>query len=185
MAIKASKKAHGGFLFISGSTHRRIPLFRYKRACEIFLKTLEAYRRKYDLRVHAYALLPEHYHLLLWFPPQQRLVDFLRDFKSLTGKRIVEWLQQEELNDLLARLEVKREPRRTKDARHCVLQYDSYVKTLLGSRALRQKLNYIHANPVCEELAGTPEAYAYSSARAYAGKGLSLVKLDRLELPYD
>ncbi len=185
MAIKASKKAHAGFLFISGSSYRRIPLFRYKRACEIFLKTLEAYRRKYDLRVHAYALLPEHYHLLLWFPPQHRLVDFLRDFKSLVGKQVVEWLQQAKLSQLLARFEFRRAPRRARDARYCVLQHNSYVKTLLSSRALRQKLNYIHFNPVGQRLAATPEAYPQSSARAYAGQGLSIVKLDRLELPYD
>lgn len=183
--MKASKKAQSGFLFISGSTYRRIPIFRYKKACEIFLRTLNAYRRKYHLRIHAYALLPEHYHLLLCFPPQHRLVDFLRDFKSLVGKQIVEWLRQQKLNQLLARFELKRTPPRKRDPRYCILQYNSYVKTLLSTHAVRQKLNYIHVNPVRERLAATPEAYPQSSARAYAGKGLSLVKLDRLELPYD
>lgn len=181
--MKASKKAHSGFLFISGSTYRRIPVFRYKKPCEIFLESLEAYRRKYEFRVHAYALLPDHYHVLLWFPPDRRPVDFLRDFKSLVAKRILDWLRKERLDRLLARFQLRQTPRRERDARYCVLQYNSYVKTLADSRMLRQKLNYIHSNPVREGLAATPEAYLYSSARAYAEKGLSIIKIDRLEFP--
>src|SRR3989344_5075582 len=183
--MKASKKAHSGFLFISGSSYRRIPVFRYRKPCQIFLQTLEAYRRKYELRVYAYAVMPDHYHLLVWFPLERRLVDFLRDFKSLGGKRILDWLRREELTRLLPRFELNRKPRQERDARYCVLQYKSYVKPIVGVAAIRQKLQYIHLNPVRAGLAATPEAYPYSSAPAYAGKGLTWVKIDRLELPYD
>lgn len=183
--MKGSKKAHSGLLFISGSTFRRVPVFRHKKASDIFLRALEGYRAKYELRVHAYALLPDHYHLLLWFPPKHELASFLRDFKSLVGRQTVDWLQCENLGELLSHLELKRDRRRGKDARYSILQYNSYIKGVRGSRALRQKLNYIHLNPVRAGLAQTPEAYLYSSARAYLGRGLSLVKIDRLELPYD
>ncbi len=60
------------------------------------------------------------------------------------------------------------------------MQYDNYVKEMQGSQALRQKMNYIHFNPVQAGLVSTPEAYPYSSAKAYAGKGLSPVKIDLL-----
>ncbi|MFQ5694455.1 MAG: transposase [Terriglobia bacterium] len=183
--IKGSKKAHAGYLFISGSVHRRIPIFRYEIPHKIFLQALEAYRRKYGFRLHAYALMPDHYHLLLWFPSDRKLVDFLRDFKSLVGKQVVEWLQTEKLTRLLARFRLKSTPRRQKDARYCILQYNSHVKALSGSRALRRTIGYIHLNPVRERLAAAPEGYAYSSARAYTSKGSSVVKTDRLELPYD
>ncbi len=179
--MKASSKAQRGFVFISGSVYRRIPLFRYKTSCEIFLQTLDAYRRKYGFLVHAYALMPDHYHILLWFPPQHRLVSFLRDFKSLVGREILEWMRKQGLSRMLTRCELKRIPRREKDARYCVLQYNNYIKELQGSEALWQKVNYIHFNPVQAGLVSTPEAYSYSSARAYTGKGLSLVKIDLLK----
>ncbi len=183
--MKASKPSQCGFLFISGAVYRRIPIFRYDKPCEIFLQTLEAYRRRYAMRVHAYALMPDHYHVLLDFPVQHRLVDFLRDFKSLVGKQILEWIRQEGLSHLLASFQLSRSQHRERDARYCVLQYNSCVRTLPGPRALQQKLNYVHSNPVREGLSTTPEAYAYSSARAYAGKRLSVVKIDLLEFPYD
>ena len=181
MKIKGTHKARSGFLFISGSTHRRIPLFRYRRACDIFLKTLEAYREKYALRIHAYALMPDHYHLLLWFPPEHDLVDLLRDFKSLVGGKIVEWLKREKLDALLAHFQLKNAPRRTRDARYCILQYNSYIKSVVGSSAMEQTLNYIHQNPVREGLVESPEEYPYSSGGAYAGKRFGPVKVGRLE----
>lgn len=185
MRIKGSKKAESGILFISGATYRRVSVFRYREACQIFLRTLDAYRREYGLRIYGYALLPDHYHLLLWFPPERRLADFLRDFKSLAGRRIVDWLRESEKEKVLARFRIKKSPRRGKDARFCVLQYNSYAKALQGSRVLRQKLDYIHANPRRDGLTSVPASYPWSSASAYSGRGMSLVKIDRLELPYD
>ena len=183
--IRGSQKANSGYLFVSGSTYRRIPVFRYPKPCRLFLDALEAYRTEYGLRIHAYVLMPDHYHLLLYLPPERRPVDFLRDFKSLVGKRIIEWLRVEKLDKLLARFQLKRTPRRDKDARYCILQYNSHVKALSSNHALRQKIQYIHLNPVREGLAASPDAYIYSSARIYAGLGLSIVKVDRLELPYE
>jgi len=179
--MRVSNKDRFGFLFVSGSLNRRVPLFRHPEACEIFLRTLDSYRQKFGFRVHAYVLMPEHYHLLLWFPPSGSFVDFLRDFKSLTGQRLVEWMRKEGMERLLARFEVTRRPRRTKDARYCVLQYGNYVKELAGGRILWQKIDYIHANPVRGGLAARPEEYLYSSARTYAGRGIGLVEIDRLD----
>ncbi len=174
-----------GYLFVTGSAYRRIPIFRYAEARRIFFRALEAYRRRYGLRIHAYVVMPDHYHLLFWFPPDRRLVDFLRDFKSLVGKQIIDWLRQEGLERLLGRFRISRPPRREKDARYCVLQYRTHAKVLTKARAIGQKMEYIHMNPVKEGLGKSPIEYPHSSARVYAGTGLSPVRIHRLELPYD
>lgn len=179
--MKVSNKGRCGFLFVSGSVNRRVPLFRHQEPCEIFLRALDAYREKFGFRVHAYVLMPEHYHLLLWFPPKGRFVDFLRDFKSLVGQRLVEWMRKEGMEQLLARFEVTRRPWRTKDARHCILQYGNYVKELAGGRILWQKIDYIHENPVRAGLVSKPEAYSYSSARAYTAREVGPVHVDVLD----
>ncbi|HXE74534.1 MAG TPA: transposase [Candidatus Xenobia bacterium] len=174
-----------GYLFITGSVYRRIPIFRYSAPCRIFLRSLEAYRRSYGLRLHAYVLMPDHYHLLLWFPPERRLADFLRDFKSLAGKQIIDWLRREKLEQLLDRFRLARPPKQRRDARSSILQQKTHVKVLSTSRALGQKIEYIHMNPVVERLAESPHLYLHSSARAYAGTELTPAKVDLLELPYD
>lgn len=180
--VKATHKARAGHLFISAVTHRRIPLFRYRHACEIFVQNLEFYRRKYGFRLHAYVLMPNHFHLLIHFPAHRILVDFLRDFKSAVGFQIVEWLKSENQERVLLRLAVSQSHRRRKDARYAVWQRDSYLTPLLSERIIRQKLRYIHDNPVRAGLASAPADYPYSSAGVYAGRGATGVKIDLLDV---
>ncbi len=40
-----------------------------------------------------------------------------------------------------------------------------------GSRMMRQKINYIHQNPVKRGYVDLPEHWRYSSARNYVGQG--------------
>lgn len=164
---RRDKSSDRGWLFITGATHRRLPLFRNSQSCEIFLENLRFYRRKYGFDVVGYVLLPDHYHLLLAMPEEVRLADFLRDFKSQVGRQIVEGLKREGQSKLLQRMAVGRVKRR-KDPRYRALQPDSHVRRIFSERFFRQKLEYMHMNLVREGLAGNPAEYPYSSARWYA-----------------
>jgi REP-associated tyrosine transposase len=170
-----ARPSHGLILF-SGAVYRRIPLFRDSEPCEIFLRLLESYRIRYGVTVFAYVLMPDHFHLLLHFPPERRLADFLRDFKSLAGKQILEWIRDHRRQKLLALFELKRTRRRLRDPRYCILQYRSHLKRLKGS-ALRAAVRYIHLNPVRAELVESPEDYPWSSASVYSGKRQSVVQI--------
>ena len=170
-------------MFISANTYRRIPLFRYRRPREIFFENLQFYRGKYIFRLYAYVLMPNHFHLLIDFPAQRALVDFLRDFKSAIGIQIVDWLKADNRKELLSHLAVLQASRRYKDARYSVWQRDSYITPLLSVRIIRQKLRYIHENPVRAGLVVVPEDYPYSSARVYAGRGPTDVGVDLIEEP--
>ena len=48
-------------------------------------------------------------------------------------------------------------------------QDDNYVETINSYDFYRQKLDYIHENPVRQEIVARAEDYLYSSARNYAG----------------
>jgi REP element-mobilizing transposase RayT len=173
-------KPSSGFLFISGGVYRRIPLFQEPAVARIFLETLESYRTKYELLVHAYSVMPDHYHLLIWFPEGLALRAFLRDFKSLAGKMILEWLSNSDPL-LMRRFLVSNAPRRKKDSRYCILQHGNYVKALRDLRAAISVVNYIHLNAVKAGLAAREELYAFSSAPFYTANGKSLVTLDWIE----
>ena len=52
-------------------------------------------------------------------------------------------------------------------------QDGNHVETIHSYEFYRQKLNYIHQNPVRQAIVESPEHYLYSSARNYVGeKGL-------------
>ncbi len=179
---KPSNVGLHGFLFVSGSVFHRVPLFKQSEPCEIFLRALDAYRCKFDFRVHAYVVMPEHYHFLVWFPRERRVTDFLRDFKSLVGKQVLDWMRLEQLSALMSRFRLESVPNRRRDPRFCVLQYGNVVKPFEGgARVLMQKVNYIHENPVRAGLASKAEDYPYSSMRAYLGEQSFLVQVDVLK----
>lgn len=183
--IKATHKAHAGFLFISGVTHRRIPLFRYRGPCQIFFENLVFYQRKYGFKLHAYVLLPNHFHLLINFPPEQALASFLRDFKSSIGIQIVDWLREKQYSQLLVQLTLSHSRKRWKDSQYAVWQRNSYMTPLLNAKMIQRRLNYIHDNPRREKLVQEPDSYPWSSAGAYVGGTNPPVPVVLLTFPAD
>lgn len=183
--IKATHKARAGFLFISGVTHRRIPLFRYRGPCQIFFENLVFYQRKYGFKLHAYVLLPNHFHLLTNFPPEQALTSFLRDFKSSIGIQIVEWLKEKQYSQLLGQLALSHSRKRWKDSQYAVWQRNSYMTPLLNAKMIQRRLNYIHDNPRREKLVQEPDNYPWSSVGAYSGTRRTPVPVDLLTFPAD
>ncbi len=183
--IKATHKARAGFLFITGVTRRRIPLFRHLAPCQIFFENLVFYQRKYGFKLHAYVLLPNHFHLLTNFPPEQALTSFLRDFKSSIGIQIVEWLKEKQYSQLLGQLALSHSRKRWKDSQYAVWQRNSYMTPLLNAKMIQRRLNYIHDNPRREKLVQEPDNYPWSSVGAYSGTRRTPVPVDLLTFPAD
>jgi REP-associated tyrosine transposase len=50
---------------------------------------------------------------------------------------------------------------------------------MFSPEMLRQKLNYMHNNPVRADLARTPSEYAYSSYRNYELGDEALIEIDK------
>ena len=141
------------------------------------------YQRKYGFKLHAYVLLPNHFHLLINFPPEQALASFLRDFKSSIGIQIVDWLREKQYSQLLAQLTLSHSRKRWKDSQYAVWQRNSYMTPLLNAKMIQRRLNYIHDNPRRERLVQKPEDYPWSSASIYAGGQKSPVPVDLLPFP--
>jgi putative transposase len=173
-------KPESGNLLLSGGVYRRITLFDERWACEIFLRTLETYRQLYEVRIFAYVLMPDHFHLVFSFPAHRKLQDFLRDFKSFVGRQIIDAMKTSNSVALLLRFEMNRSKLRTRDATYCVLQRGSHLKPLRGEKALWKALNYVHSNPVRAGLALSPEEYPFSSAFDFASRTRGIVQLARI-----
>ncbi len=64
MAIPTRATSHGTF-FISTQTYNRRRLFQVTANAELFLETLQHYRREGNYKLHAFVAMPDHIHLLL------------------------------------------------------------------------------------------------------------------------
>ena len=69
-------------------------MFANNDARVILLQDLEFYRKKYDSRILAYVIMPEHYHIVVQLNQAQDLHRWLRDLNGHTSKELSKWLRR-------------------------------------------------------------------------------------------
>jgi putative transposase len=135
MAIPARTSRPGTF-FITSRTFNFRRTFQVPANCELFLETLQHYRREGEYKLHAFVVMPDHIHLLLT-PTEtiERAMGLIKGgFSHRLGSKLPVWQR-------------------------------SYTDHRIRDREdFEIRRNYIHENPVSARLATTPEAYPYSSA---------------------
>lgn len=131
----------GDLHFITFSCYRRQPHLGSASARDLFERSLEAMRLRYDFFVCGYVVMPEHAHLLVSEPRKATLAKALQALKLSVA--------------------VQRRERPFWQSRY----YDFNVYT---ARKSIEKLHYIHSNPVKRGLCATPENWAWSSFLHYA-----------------
>jgi putative transposase len=135
---------YGDYHFITFSCHNRKPLLEASSACDTVVEELEHVRKRYDWKIAAYVVMPEHIHLLTNEPSLCPL--------SLA----IQKLKQE----ISTRLRPKELPR------FWLPRY--YDFNVITRPKYLEKLRYIHRNPVTRSLVNTPEEYSWSSYNYYA-----------------
>ncbi len=144
----------GQFHFLTFSCYRREPLLNNKQARVIFEQELESVRKRYELVIAGYVVMPEHVHLLVSEPRVSTLAVALQVLKQQTSRRLK--------NPEATRFWQRR-------------YYDFNVFTQAKSV---EKLKYIHRNPVTRGLIDTPERWPWSSFRHYATGEKGVVEIE-------
>ena len=89
------------------------------------------------------------------------------DFKSYTARRVIDYLGERHVYTLLDGLEYHK-ARHKCDRSFQLWQEGSHPQVIESEMMLRQKLEYIHQNPVKRGYVSEPTHWRYSSARNYA-----------------
>ena len=152
----------------------------YKR---IVVDSLRYCQENKGLELYAWVLMSNHLHLIAGAKEGTSVSDILRDFKKYTSKQLVKAIQENQQESrkewLIDRCGFLAANDR-KITYFKLWQEGSYIETISTYSFYEQKLNYIHMNPVRQEITELPEEYLYSSARNYMGrKGL----LDVIVMP--
>jgi putative transposase len=149
------------FFFITTNLVRHLaPLSPHER--NICMTHLAKTRANHNLSLFAYALMPDHAHLLLWIA-DSLLPSAMRDWKSATGFEIA----------------------KTRGRSGAVWQPRYFDFILRRAKDFKDKLAYIHNNPVAAGLVESPEDWPWSSAAFYNNKPTSPITPDVFKLPID
>ncbi len=128
------------------------------------------------LQCYAWVVMSNHVHIIASATPPFKLSDVIRDFKKHTSKKLVATIQElpESRREwLLHKFQFAADS--TQRAEQFKVWQDGYHGICLEGDAVRMKerLDYIHNNPVRQMIVAEPEHYLFSSAGDYSGqKGL-------------
>lgn len=92
----------------------------------------------------------------------------MQRFKAYTAKQIIDHLQQSGSARVLELLALLKRPHKT-ESEYQVWEEGSHPQLIESEAAMRQKLDYIHLNPIKRGYVDLPEHWRYSSARNCAG----------------
>ena len=167
--------------FITITVFDWIPLFLSAGYCDIIIDSL-AYCQKFKgLRIHAYVIMPNHLHLIVSTDNAHSLPDVIRDFKRFTSRRITRTLVRE---GALKRRRLLGYAATFGKGNTCykVWQDGYHPIAIYSMEVFRQKLRYIHDNPVRKGLVRNAEHWRYSSAGDYLGEERGELEIDVIEL---
>jgi putative transposase len=111
-------------------------------------------RLRYELVVTGYVLMPEHVHLLISEPNQASLSIAIQVLKQQSSRQ----------------LKSPDEPQ--------FWQRRYYDFNVWSQAKIREKLNYMHYNPVARGLVAEPEDWPWSSFRHYATGEIGTVEIE-------
>ncbi len=145
------------------------PVFTRPETVQILFDSWQFQRKQKALKLYGYVVLENHLHFIAQAP---RLDKTVAEFKSYTARKILDYLV---LNKQRRLLNVFHYYKRTskKDRCYQFWQEGHHAELILSETMMRQKLDYIHANPVKRGYVERAEHWCYSSAaNYYLNKGL-------------
>jgi REP element-mobilizing transposase RayT len=174
--MKKRYRIEGSIFYITSNVYKRINIFTSPSFIIPIIDSLNYYRYQYTCKLIGYVIMPDHIHLLIWPSVEKAITDFMRDFKRFTSGRITRQAKVEGKSHWVENFEEA--GTETERAEYKVWQDSFWEQSIYTENFLKQKLNYIHLNPVRGGLVATAAEYPYSSYRNYYLDDHPLIEID-------
>jgi putative transposase len=163
---------HGDLHFVTFSCYRRRPLLGTVRARDRFVKILDEVRRRHDFRLIGYVVMPEHVHLILSEPAKKTPSKTLQVLKQKVARALL----KKRRKTLPGQLSLRFEDAPAEEPHFWQRRF--YDFNIWSEKKLREKLEYIHANPVQRRLVLHPKEWPWSSWAHYAKGEERRIRID-------
>ncbi|ETN96127.1 REP-associated tyrosine transposase [Zhouia amylolytica] len=165
-----------GLYFVSFAVVGWLDVFTRNEYKNILLDSLSFCQQNKGMEIIAWCIMSNHVHLVFRSIKGEKSEQILGDFKRFTSKTFVEAIKdniQESRKEFLLN-EFKKAAKRSSNVKNYQFwRHDNKPIELWSNKVIKEKINYIHQNPVEAGLVFRPEDYVYSSVVDYAGeKGL-------------
>ncbi|WP_417384297.1 REP-associated tyrosine transposase [Gimesia sp.] len=124
----------------------------------ILLGSLNHELKRHNAICIGFVIMPDHVHILIWFPEIGKLSAFIRDWKRSSSRSIKLFLLDQ---NQLAKTTPKEDP---------IWQKRFYSFEIETEEKIEEKLTYMHMNPVKKGLVENITDWCWGSARHYVSE---------------
>ncbi|MBO3271515.1 REP-associated tyrosine transposase [Hymenobacter defluvii] len=161
------RKTHpGGLFFLTLTVVGWVDVFIRPQYTDIVLNSLRYCQQRKGLELYAYVIMSSHIHLIA-ARTDGSLSDVLRDLKAHTVRQLLRAIaenEQESRREWMMRLFAYYAQPQRQNEQYMFWQKTTFPIPLWTPAVVRQKMDYIHSNPVAAGLVTAPEHYSLSSA---------------------
>ncbi len=170
-----------GIYFTSHTVVEWLPIFQEQKYFEIVVRSLKYRQDNKGLCIFGYVVMLTHFHLMAQTEEGVKFQDVMRDTKEFTSKQISSQLEKD--GQSLSLYVFKKAAEKEKGKRKYKVWQDEYdFQIIYTNNVCRQKLRYMHDNPVHKGFVRMPECWRYSSARNYILGDNSVLSIERIEI---
>ena len=136
----------------------------------VIVDSLKYCQAQKGLSIFAYCLMSNHLHILCRADGKYSLPEIMRDFKKFTSKKVIDTIENspESRKDWILDYFKKSCEHLAREQKYKVWQDGYHAEEVYSNKWFKEKINYIHQNPVKEKIVTEAENYFFSSARNYA-----------------
>ncbi len=143
-------------VFVTFTCYKRRRFLDHDISKQIVIGVLGSQLAKQKGKCAGFVVMPDHVHAVVWFEEPDQLSLFTKQWKQRSSVKIKANLRRKQTG-YAAEIDLK-DP----------VWQPRYHKFIVHSESkMRQKLDYMHGNPVKAGLVGTAEEWKYSSAGYY------------------
>jgi REP element-mobilizing transposase RayT len=151
--------------FITLTVLHWIPVFTRPETVNILLDSLKHLSEE-GLKVYAYVVLENHCHFVI---ESKALGRDIARYKSYTARKMIQYLAKNNVRQILEQLAFYKKAHKN-DRAYQFWQEGVHPEFIQNEEMMRQKIDYIHNNPVKRGYVDEAAHWRYSCARNYQGR---------------
>jgi putative transposase len=165
-----------GLYFVSFATVYWIDVFTRESYFKVLAESVDYCRANKGMELYCYCFMPSHVHFI-FRSTKEKPMELIRDFKKHTAKEVIESIErnpQESRKEWLLWMFKRAGKKKGNINTYQFWQHHNKPIELWSEKVIKQKINYIHNNPVESGFVISPEDWKYSSARNFQEDGTIL-----------
>jgi len=161
------------FYFVTFTVVYWLDVFIREEYKSIFIDSIKYCQKEKGLLVGAWCIMTSHIHMAIGTTGDNKLEDIIRDLKSYTSRHIRKYIEnnpQESRKEWLLWMMKRAGSKKSNNKDFLFWQQHNHPIELSSNEILKQRVDYIHNNPVETSFVANPSEWIYSSAGDYQGK---------------